>query len=107
LARKLQVRRFCHRYNGDDDLIVKDDGSLAPERLFVALREERAAMLRTILGKIGEDAVIEPPFNFQYGFNIIMGDGCYGNVKLVYLLALENPFFLLTITQSESKKMRG
>jgi len=44
-------------------------------------KEETRGLLHTIIGRIGEDAVIEPPFNFLYGCNISLGDKFYANVK--------------------------
>lgn len=49
----------------------------------MALREERERLLRTVIGIVGQGPVIEPPFNFQYGCNIAIGDSFYANVKLV------------------------
>lgn len=51
------------------------------DQLFVALRQEREKQLRTIIGVVGDSPVIEPPFNFQYGCNIALGDRLYANVK--------------------------
>ena len=80
---KITARRFCARYN-TDDLVLADD-SKPPADLFRALRSERARLLRTILGKVSDSVVIEPPFNFQYGCNISLGDHFYANVKCVFL----------------------
>ncbi|KAL1973403.1 hypothetical protein VTN31DRAFT_6038 [Thermomyces dupontii] len=80
LTMKITARRFCARYNSDD-LVLADD-SMPPADLFRALRSERARLLRTILGKVSDSVVIEPPFNFQYGCNISLGDHFYANVNL-------------------------
>jgi hypothetical protein len=77
--KKLEARQFCAKYNVDD-LIVKD-ASMPLDQLFVALRQEREKQLRTIIGVVGDSPVIEPPFNFQYGCNIALGDRLYANVK--------------------------
>ncbi|KAL1964708.1 hypothetical protein VTN77DRAFT_6734 [Rasamsonia byssochlamydoides] len=79
-AKKLQARRFCAKYNVDD--LVMNDASMPLDKLFQALRKERERLLRTIIGKVGESPVIEPPFHFQYGFNIMIGDRFYANVNL-------------------------
>lgn len=76
------ARQFCAKYNSDD-LVLKDD-SLPLDKLFQALRKERERLLRTIIGKVGSSPVIEPPFNFQYGCNITLGDQFYANVKSVF-----------------------
>jgi len=41
--------------------------------------------LRDILGKLGKDSVILPPFHCDYGFNIEMGDDSFANYNLVIL----------------------
>lgn len=74
------ARQFCTKYNVDDE-VLKQDG-MALHDLFKALRRERERLLRTIIGSVGEGPVIEPPFNFQYGCNITMGDSVYANVNL-------------------------
>lgn len=81
-AKKIQARQFCAKYNVDEE-VLKDD-NMPLHELFMALRSERERLLRTIIGRIGEGPVIEPPFNFQYGFNITMGNSVYANVKSVY-----------------------
>ncbi|GAM41619.1 hypothetical protein TCE0_042f14872 [Talaromyces pinophilus] len=79
-AKKLEARRFCARYNVDDE-ILKDD-TMPLHELFMGLRKERERLLRTVIGAIGQGPVIEPPFNFQYGCNITIGDSFYANVNL-------------------------
>lgn len=89
-AKKLEARRFCTRYNVDDE-ILKDD-TLPLHELFMGLRKERERLLRTVIGAVGQGPVIEPPFHFQYGCNIILGDSFYANVKSVSILHLLEPF---------------
>jgi hypothetical protein len=64
-----------------DDLVLQDV-SMPLDKLFLALRKEREKLLRTIIGVVGDSPVIEPPFNFQYGCNITLGNQFYANVKL-------------------------
>ncbi|GAD97049.1 conserved hypothetical protein [Paecilomyces variotii No. 5] len=78
-GRKLRARQFCASYNQDD---IPNDPKMPPEKVFQGLRNRREKMLRTIIGEIGEQPVIEPPFNFQYGSNISLGDRFYANVNL-------------------------
>ncbi|KAN0069705.1 Trimeric LpxA-like protein [Elaphomyces granulatus] len=78
-AMKLQARRFCTNYNQDE---IADASSTSPEKLFLEQRKGREELLHTIIGRVGEDAVIEPPFNFLYGCNISLGDKFYANVNL-------------------------
>jgi hypothetical protein len=77
-GRKLRARQFCTNYNQDD---IPNDPKIPPEKVFQTLRNKREKMLRTIIGEVGEQPVIEPPFNFQYGSNISLGDKFYSNVK--------------------------
>lgn len=79
-AKKLEARRFCAKYNADDE-VLKDD-TMPLHELFMALRKERERMLRTVMRDIGQGPVIEPPFHFQYGCNITLGDSFYANVNL-------------------------
>jgi len=53
---------------------------LPPERW-----DERPALLRSILGKCGESAHINPPFACDYGVNIEVGENFFANYNLVIL----------------------
>ncbi len=53
---------------------------LPPERW-----EERAELLGRILGKMGRDVHIKPPFQCDYGYNIEVGDNFFANYNLVVL----------------------
>jgi hypothetical protein len=77
-ARKLRARRFCFEYNFDR---IPNDPRLPAEKIFSTLRSRREEALRSIVGAVGEKPVIEPPFNFQYGVNITLGNSVYANVK--------------------------
>lgn len=48
-------------------------------------KDERTALLRTLLAACGEDAVIEPPFYVDYGNNVRIGKSFYANHNLVIL----------------------
>ncbi|QEI08577.1 sugar O-acetyltransferase [Pigmentiphaga aceris] len=50
-----------------------------------AQADRRREILRSLLGKTGENFTIEPPFNCDYGFNISLGENFYANVGLVIL----------------------
>ncbi|MBN1178118.1 MAG: sugar O-acetyltransferase [Anaerolineae bacterium] len=41
--------------------------------------DERQAILRQLLGQIGRESIIEPPFHCVYGQNIYLGDHVYLN----------------------------
>lgn len=46
---------------------------------------EKTDLLRSLLGKVGKQVIIEPPFNCDYGYNIEVGENFYANVNLVIL----------------------
>jgi len=68
-ALKLQARRFCTNYNQDE--ILDTSSMYSPEKFFLEQRKRREELLHTIIGRVGEDAVIEPPFNFLRGQSVI------------------------------------
>lgn len=43
---------------------------------------KRRELIKNILGRVGENAWIEPPFYFSYGKNINIGDNFYANFNL-------------------------
>jgi maltose O-acetyltransferase len=47
--------------------------------------DERAALLRELLGGIGEATIIRPPFHCDYGYNIRLGRGVFLNFGSVFL----------------------
>ena len=51
--------------------------------------ERRCALLRELLGAIGEDVVIRPPFHCDYGTNIRLGRGVFINVGCIFLDVVE------------------
>jgi len=48
-------------------------------------REERARLLRELLGSVGDDVVIRPPFRCDYGSHITIGAGTFVNYDCVML----------------------
>lgn len=68
---RFRARRIVHRYNHT----FPDDATVH------SLTAHREAVLHGILGKVGGDAFIEPPFNVDYGCNILIGDKFYANFK--------------------------
>jgi hypothetical protein len=93
---KVEARRFCAKYNLDDQ-VLEDQSDMPLDDVFKELRKAREAMLRSIIGRVGQGPVIEPPFHFSYGCNIVLGDKFYANVKSV------PPFvFFLLLFQSTS-----
>jgi maltose O-acetyltransferase len=63
VAAREQARELLQRYNGAGD----------------------AAALGTLLGRLGEGAVVEPPFHCDYGWNIAVGERFYANAFCVFL----------------------
>jgi maltose O-acetyltransferase len=47
--------------------------------------DRRAAILRDLLGSLGEDTIVRPPFYCDYGFNIRLGRGVFVNIGCVFL----------------------
>lgn len=66
---RIRCKVMCRRYN-----------DILPDRL-----EERAALLRSLLGKTGKTFLVEQPFYCDYGYNIEIGENFYSNVNLVIL----------------------
>ncbi|MEO7560310.1 MAG: maltose acetyltransferase domain-containing protein, partial [Nitrosospira sp.] len=47
--------------------------------------ERRVVMLRKLLGALGQQVEIEPPFYCDYGYNISIGDNFYANFNCIIL----------------------
>lgn len=47
--------------------------------------DKRTQILKKLLGSMGENTYIEPPFRCDYGFNITVGKNFYSNFNLVIL----------------------
>lgn len=48
-------------------------------------KAERRALLRSLLGRTGENFTFEPPFYCDYGYNIEIGENFFANMNLVML----------------------
>lgn len=48
-------------------------------------KEEKRQLLKTLLGKTGEQLIIEPPFACDYGYNIEVGENFFANMNCVIL----------------------
>lgn len=64
-----------HKYNG----YFPDD--ISPEKL----GQDRETILKGIIGHLGKNTYIEPPFAIDYGCNISIGDDFYSNFKSVII----------------------
>lgn len=66
-TQRQEIKRLLRLYNQTED---------APER---------QAILQRLLGQIGQDSIIEPPFYCVYGQNIYLGDHVFLNVSCTIL----------------------
>lgn len=48
-------------------------------------KEEKKQLLQTLLGRTGEQVIIEPPFACDYGYNIEIGENFFANMNCVIL----------------------
>lgn len=78
---RYRARAFAHKYN---TWFPPSDTN--PDDGFDVLAAERLKMLKSIIGRVGDDEVfIEPPFNIDYGCNISLGKRFYANFNLTIL----------------------
>lgn len=45
--------------------------------------EARVEQLKKVVGKVGTGSLVEPPFNPDYGCNVVIGNDTYVNFKFV------------------------
>ena len=69
LRERAECKDLCYEYN-----------QLRPSQM-----EERNRLLRRLLGKTGNNFLIEQPFYCDYGYNIEIGEDFYMNVNCVLL----------------------
>lgn len=78
-------------YDANYDLELLAERAWAKELLYdynclrPSQQAERRALLERLLGKMGRQVCIEPPFQCDYGYNIELGENFYSNVNLVIL----------------------
>lgn len=66
---RFKARQWCYHYNHDPDVdTAKDFDDL------VSMKEKK---LKELLGHVGKQAFIEPPFTVDYGCNIRLGERAY------------------------------
>ncbi|PYI31372.1 trimeric LpxA-like protein [Aspergillus indologenus CBS 114.80] len=53
--------------------------------MYTPIFETRLALLRQLVGKVGEGTVIEPPFKPDYGCNVVSGSRCFINWDVTVL----------------------
>jgi maltose O-acetyltransferase len=69
VAERRRARERTRRYNGT---AASED-------------ERREELLRELFGSVEGDAVVEPPFRCDYGYNVHVGENFYANVDCVVL----------------------
>lgn len=69
LTERAACKAMCHEYNR---IHPSDIGG-------------RARLISALLGKTGENFLIEQPFYCDYGYNIVIGNNFYANVNCVIL----------------------
>ncbi|TVY82553.1 Nodulation protein L [Lachnellula suecica] len=74
-AGRLRARKLVKKYNE----YLPDDATDE------SLAEDRYVILKQLIGRIGKGVDIDPPFRVDYGCNISIGDGFYGNFGMVIL----------------------
>ncbi len=78
-------------YDANYDTEILADRERAKEllydynRLRPSQQGEKTQLLKQLLGKTGNNLIIEPPFACDYGHNIEVGENFYANVNLVIL----------------------
>lgn len=77
-------------YNAaDPDLVLERQQARHLTRIyndsFPDSQDHRNILLKKLLGAMGENILIEPPFYCDYGTNILLGDGVYFNYNCVVL----------------------
>ncbi|KAL1613012.1 hypothetical protein SLS60_001244 [Paraconiothyrium brasiliense] len=77
-AARFKARAWAHEYN-----TYFPPASSSPD--FDSLAAERLERLRAILGHVGDDSFVEPPFRIDYGCNISIGNRFYANFNLTIL----------------------
>lgn len=77
-------------YNAMDEELTRD--RLRARQLVFAFNtqppgqwHQRPALLQELLGTMGKEPIIEPPFHCDYGYNIHAGDFFFANFNLVIL----------------------
>lgn len=60
--------------------LIFDFNALPPTEI-----EKRNDIIRSLVGKIGKDFFIEPPFRSDYGYNISIGENFYSNYNCIIL----------------------
>lgn len=76
-------------YRPTDEMVAHrfkiQDAMVAYNKLLPSQIEARAEFLKRVLGKVGKNCNILPPFRCDYGFHIEVGDNFFANYNFVVL----------------------
>jgi maltose O-acetyltransferase len=75
-------------YRADDpELVAQRHSCQSLLRAYNSEADERqrSALLRELLGHVGDDAVVQPPFTCDYGYNIALGQNAFVNYGAIIL----------------------
>ena len=76
-------------YDANYDAELLSDREKAKEQLYdynrlrPSQQEEKTQLLKSFLGKTGNNLIIEPPFACDYGYNIEVGETFYATMLLL------------------------
>ncbi|KAF9871504.1 hypothetical protein CkaCkLH20_11151 [Colletotrichum karsti] len=74
---RFKARAWAHKYN---NYFPSEPNANAE-----SLAKERLELLKTCIGRVGNNVFIEPPFRIDYGCNISLGNRVYANFNLTIL----------------------
>ena len=69
ITEREQIKDLCYTYNN----------------LLPSMRDDQKDVMKKIINKIGDNFLIEAPFQCDYGYNIKIGDNFYANHGLILL----------------------
>ena len=82
--------------NNDPQLLVERDSCknrcFEFNNIHPSDKEKRKEIIKNILGKTGEEYLVEQPFMCDYGYNIELGENFYSNHNLIILDAAKITF---------------
>ncbi len=73
LSARLRARKLAKKFHD----YLPDDAT------WESLAKGRNEILEELVGYVGKNVEIDPPFRVDYGCNISIGDGVYANFKFV------------------------
>ncbi len=73
----------CYNLEFEKEIAKGKDKCFAYNKLNPNDRESQHDILKDLLGKMGKEVIITPPFWCDYGYNITIGDYFYSNHNLI------------------------